>query len=60
LDTGEAFEREVRDRLRNWYFLRILPYRSQAGVEGVVITLIDIQSLKKAQDAVEYVTRAWE
>lgn len=51
LRTQTRIEREVRDRRGSWYFLRLLPYRSHAGVEGVVITLIDTSSLKEAEDA---------
>jgi two-component system CheB/CheR fusion protein len=50
LHSGEAFEREVRDRTGHWYFLRVLPYRSSGpDVEGVVLTLIDIAALKQVQ-----------
>lgn len=46
LETHEVIEHEVRDRSGNWFFLRILPYRSQEEVRGVVLTLIDISALK--------------
>jgi PAS domain-containing protein len=49
LTTGQPFEKEVRDRFGNWHLLRILPYQSKSQVEGVVVTLIDIESLKAAQ-----------
>lgn len=49
LSAGEAVEREVRDRLGRWYFLRILPYRSHGEIDGVVVTLIDTQALHTAQ-----------
>jgi two-component system CheB/CheR fusion protein len=51
LETGKAVEREVTDRLRRAYFLRILPYRVRGEVAGAVITLIDVSSLKAAEDA---------
>lgn len=45
-------EREIRDRSGNWYFLRILPYRTTTeGAQGVVLTLIDINGLKMAENA---------
>jgi two-component system CheB/CheR fusion protein len=49
-DTGEAFERDVRDRMGRWHFLRLLPYRTKGVVDGVVLTLIDISSLKRAEN----------
>lgn len=49
LDSEAPFQREVRDRNDNWYLLRILPYRSGGRVEGVVLTLIEITSLKLAE-----------
>ena len=51
LATGERVERELRDRHNRAFFLRILPYRAKGAVDGVVITLIDVSSLKAAEDA---------
>lgn len=48
---GVPIEREICDRNGAWFYLRIFPYRAKGQVEGVVITLIDISSLKQAQDA---------
>ncbi len=43
-------EREVRDRQGEWLYLRILPYQTKSKrVEGVVLTLINITPMKKAQ-----------
>jgi two-component system, chemotaxis family, CheB/CheR fusion protein len=49
LQTGEAIEDEVRDRFGHWHLLRIRPYKSRRDEKGVVITLIDIDSLKRVQ-----------
>ena len=49
LEREETIEREILDRSGITYLLRILPYRTRQGVDGVVVTLIDIQSLKQAQ-----------
>uniref|UniRef100_A0A9E7ZL93 histidine kinase n=1 Tax=Bosea sp. NBC_00436 TaxID=2969620 RepID=A0A9E7ZL93_9HYPH len=47
-------EREIRARDGLWYVRRILPYRAQGdGVEGVVITFVDITERKHAADALE-------
>jgi two-component system CheB/CheR fusion protein len=47
--TEMPFEKDVQDRNGRWYLLRILPYRSKGRVDGVVITLIDISSLKRVE-----------
>ena len=47
LKTDEDFERKVRDQSGEPWLLRIAPYRTKVGVEGVVLTLIDIESVKK-------------
>ncbi|MCK6546155.1 PAS domain-containing protein, partial [Myxococcota bacterium] len=50
-DTGQVIEREVQDRLGHWFYLRVLPYRTKGEIRGVVLTMIDIQSLKAAEHA---------
>ena len=52
LASERAVEREVQDHTGAWFFLRILPYRARGTVDGVVVTLIDINGLKAAADAV--------
>lgn len=49
LRTGQPFEREVRDTQHRWYLLRILPYYAREVIDGVVLTLVDITSLKDVQ-----------
>lgn len=51
LQSQRPIEREVCDGTGNWFFLRILPYRARGAVDGVVLTLIDINGLKAAEDA---------
>ena len=47
-------EREIEAQSGAWYIRRILPYRTQGnGVEGVVITFVDITGRKHAADALE-------
>ncbi|HTA20492.1 MAG TPA: CheR family methyltransferase, partial [Polyangia bacterium] len=49
LASAEPIEREIRgDRT---FFLRIFPYRAKGTVDGVVLTLIDVSSLKAAEHA---------
>jgi two-component system CheB/CheR fusion protein len=41
-------EKEVQTKDGNWYLIRIMPYRTTDNViDGVVITLVDIDDLKK-------------
>jgi len=49
LETADPIEKEVQDRHGNWFFLRILPYRSHAKLEGAVLTLIDVSVVKKTE-----------
>lgn len=49
LTTGKAFEKEVSDQADTWYLLRIQPYLARKRIDGVVITLIDITTLIKAE-----------
>jgi two-component system, chemotaxis family, CheB/CheR fusion protein len=51
LGSGQASERELRDASGKCFFLRILPYRAKASIDGVVLTLIDMTGLKAAEDA---------
>jgi two-component system CheB/CheR fusion protein len=51
LASGERIERELRDGAGRYFFLRILPYRAKGTSDGVVLTLIDVTSLKLAEDA---------
>ena len=53
LETEKPFEREVRDTTECWYLLRIFPYLSRGNVDGVVLTLVDITSLKDAAAALK-------
>ncbi len=49
LKSGTRIEKEVCDRQGTWFLLRILPYQSKGRVEGVVLTLVDISLLKRAE-----------
>lgn len=45
-------ERELQDDAGRWYLTRLLPYRSAVDrIEGVVITFIDIDTRKKAEQS---------
>src|SRR5205085_1368559 len=49
--TATPLEAEVNDRRGHAFFLRILPYRAKGAVQGAVISLIDVSTLKAAEDA---------
>lgn len=49
VERRQKYELEVQDKHGNWYLLRILPYTSRGQVDGAVVTLIDITSLKQAE-----------
>jgi len=49
-----VFEKEIVDEKGNYYLMRVLPYRTDAGqVDGAVLTFIPINELKKANDSFE-------
>jgi two-component system CheB/CheR fusion protein len=48
---GVPIEREIADRHGKAFLLRVLPYNSQSSLAGVVVTLIDISAIKRAQRA---------
>jgi two-component system CheB/CheR fusion protein len=49
MSTGQPFERQVRDHHGHWFLLRILPYHVEDTIDGCVLTLIDLTSLKRAE-----------
>jgi two-component system CheB/CheR fusion protein len=58
LQTLSPVEREIEARSGAWYIRRILPYHTQDnGVEGVVITFIDITERRHTADALERAER---
>ncbi|MFO1498195.1 MAG: CheR family methyltransferase [Verrucomicrobiota bacterium] len=51
IDDLAVIEREVQDRDGHWYLMRIRPYRTRENkIEGAVITLMDVDELRKATD----------
>lgn len=51
LNEDHRIEREVQDDRGHWYLLRMLPYRQDGKLTGAVITIIDVDALKDAQEA---------
>ncbi|HXP95082.1 MAG TPA: chemotaxis protein CheB [Telmatospirillum sp.] len=61
LKTLAPIEREIEALSGLWYIRRILPYRTQNdGIEGVVITFVDITERKHTADALEIAKRQAE
>ena len=51
--TGQIFEKEVTDPSGAWNLLRIYPYKAADNTrQGAVITLFDIDRLKKSQEEI--------
>lgn len=50
LSTGEPFEVQVCDETFEWALVRILPYRREALIDGVVLTVIDITAMKRLEE----------
>ena len=49
LESQEPRETEVKDNTGKWLHLRLHPYRSDGDTGGVVMTLIDVSSLKQTR-----------
>ena len=53
IDTVQVKEREVRDRDRRWYALRVHPFRTADNkIDGAVVVLVDINEIKSAQERI--------
>ncbi|MEM9711148.1 MAG: CheR family methyltransferase [Actinomycetota bacterium] len=61
IHTGASIEREARSDDAGWILVRMTPYRVAGGqIEGVVVSVIDIASLRHAQLHLDAVTRRFE
>lgn len=49
LESGKPIESEVQAKKGAFYFLRVLPYLANGVGSGVVLTLIDIGTLKRSE-----------
>lgn len=58
VDTIQPIDKEVRDNAGNWYLMRIRPYRTiENAIDGIIVTFIEINTLKNAQDEVDSLTQ---
>jgi two-component system CheB/CheR fusion protein len=54
IDTVSIRELEVQDGLERWYSLRVRPYKTlDQQIDGVVIALIDVNTLKELEQALQ-------
>lgn len=61
IDTGETVVREVPGEDAEWLLVRLTPYRAaDHQIEGVVISMVDIASLREAQLRLQAVTGRFE
>lgn len=49
-DFGDIIENEIQIGNDRWMLMRLLPYRFREEGDGVLLTLMDVDSLKRAQD----------
>lgn len=58
IDTLQTQECEVEDKQGRMYSLRIRPYRTKDNkIDGAVITLVDIDAIRRSNSAVEAATK---
>lgn len=60
LRTNVPYEKRLRDRLGQNFLLRVLPSLEQGESAGIILTLIDIESLVEAQQDVGRVRERFE
>ncbi|QEG21807.1 PAS domain S-box protein [Mariniblastus fucicola] len=53
LKTGDRVEREVSDRDGGYWLLKIMQHATKTGSEGVVLTMVDIKSVKETDAKLE-------
>ncbi|BAH77151.1 chemotaxis protein CheB [Solidesulfovibrio magneticus] len=46
LSTGNMIEREIQANDEEWLLQRVLPFKSDSGIKGVVLTFTDISKIK--------------
>lgn len=49
METGQPLEEQVQDHRGNWFLMRILPYTAKGVIDGVVLTLVDLAPVKRAE-----------
>ncbi len=57
LAEATPFESHVKDQSGRWFLLRVLPYRRGASIDGVVLTMIEVTGIRRAEAETERVHR---
>lgn len=47
--TGKVEQSEVQDDSGHWFLMRVLPYATGGDIDGIVLTLVNIDQLKEVQ-----------
>ena len=53
IDGARMVEREIQDQDGRWHLAQARPYRKDSGIEGAVLTLTNIDSVKRAHREIE-------
>lgn len=59
IKNDSRIEREVSDSEGRAYLLRILPYRTKVAVDGAVLTLIDISTLRRTESNLQRMSQVF-
>jgi len=59
LQTETPLETEARDDRGATFFVRILPYRTKSKIDGIVITLFDITTLKRTEEDLRLMSKVF-
>ena len=59
LESGRECEHEVSDQRGQWHLLRVLPYRGKSGMEGAVITIVDVSTLKRTEQQLRRMSKVF-
>lgn len=59
LETGARVEKQVQDNRGHWLLLRILPYQARDTTEGIVLTVVDINSLKETENRLRLMSKVF-
>ncbi len=61
LETLQSKETEIHDKNKDSYLVRIIPYRTaEYAVDGIIVTFIDINSLKKSEEHISQLNNRLE
>ncbi|OLE48371.1 MAG: hypothetical protein AUI36_21055 [Cyanobacteria bacterium 13_1_40CM_2_61_4] len=53
IETAVIRERTVQDHHGHWYSMRVRPYRVDNKIDGVVLTLLDVDALKRSLEQLQ-------